>query len=70
MGQGYAKSAMLALLLLNAGMPPARAEGKTYTVKGNKIEVELVPEKTEFQLSEPIHLTFVVRNLSNQNWGY
>jgi HEAT repeat protein len=40
------------------------AQGQTYSVNGAPIEVSLLPEKSVIMLGEPIHLSFIVRNLS------
>ncbi len=40
------------------------AQGQTYSVNGMPIEVSLLPEKSVIMLGEPIHLSFIVRNLS------
>jgi hypothetical protein len=38
--------------------------GQTYSVNGALIEVSLQPDKPVIMLGEPIHLSFIVRNLS------
>lgn len=40
------------------------AQGQTYSVNGAPIEVSILPEKSVIMLGEPIHLSFIVRNLS------
>jgi hypothetical protein len=64
MGRGNLISAMVFLLLWSIGLTMPQAEAQTYTVKGNKIALALVPEKSVFLLGEPIRMSFVVRNLS------
>jgi hypothetical protein len=39
--------------------------GQTYSVNGALIEVSLQPDKAVIMLGEPIHLSFIVRNLSD-----
>ena len=55
----------LSALILTTSFPLyAPAQGQTYSVNGAPIEVSLLPEKSVIMLGEPIHLSFIVRNLS------
>lgn len=56
--------ALSALILTTSFVLYAPAQGQTYSVNGAPIEISLAPEKTVIMLGEPIHLSFIVRNLS------
>jgi len=56
--------ALSALILTTSFLLYAPAQGQTYSANGAPIEVSLLPEKSVIMLGEPIHLSFIVRNLS------
>src|SRR5215475_6877058 len=56
--------ALSALAITTLFLFYAPAHGQTYSVNGAPIEVSLLPEKSVIMLGEPIHLSFIVRNLS------
>jgi len=57
-------SSLSALALTTLFLFYALAYGQTYSVNGALIEVSLLPDKPVIMLGEPIHLSFIVRNLS------
>jgi hypothetical protein len=56
--------ALSALAITTLSLFYTPAQGQTYSVNGAPIEVSLMPEKSVIMLGEPIHLYFIVRNLS------
>jgi hypothetical protein len=56
--------ALSALTLTTSFLFYAPAQGQTYSVNGAPIEISLLLEKSVIMLGEPIHLSFIVRNLS------
>ena len=59
--------ALSALALTTLFLFYTPAYGQTYSVNGALIEVSLLPDKPVIMLGEPIHLSFIVRNLSETN---
>ena len=56
--------ALSSLILTTCFLFYTPAQGQTYSVNGAQIEVSILPEKSVIMLGEPIHLSFIVRNLS------
>jgi HEAT repeats len=56
--------ALSSLIFTTSSLFYTSAQGQAYSVNGAQIEVSLAPEKSVIMLGEPIHLSFIVRNLS------
>lgn len=57
----------LILILFILTSQASQVVGDVYTVDGHQIEVRLVPDKSTMMLGEPINLSFIVQNHSDQD---
>jgi hypothetical protein len=62
--------ALSALTLTTSFLLYAPAKGQSYSINEATIEVSLLPEKSVIMLGEPIHRSFIVRNLSGTDLGF
>ena len=58
---------ILLLILSILVIQTSRVTGETYTANGHKIQTRLVPDKTDVMLGEPIYVSFIVDNYSNED---
>lgn len=58
---------VLFLILATFVIQTSRVTCKTYKADGYEIQTRLVPDRTVIMLGEPIHVSFIVENHSDQD---